>query len=81
MIETEEDIEKLDKDKMNLTQELDRVQKEALIWQRKVRIWYIGKQLLCVDSMCDKVLAYSSNTANTKHLHAIAIFIVRALSI
>lgn len=40
MIEMEEDIERLDKDKINLTQELDRVQKEALIWQRKVPIPY-----------------------------------------
>lgn len=36
LIEMEEDIERLDKDKINFTQELDRVQKEALIWQRKV---------------------------------------------
>ncbi|KAJ8727957.1 hypothetical protein PYW08_016342 [Mythimna loreyi] len=35
IIQLEEDIEQLDKEKMNLTQELDRVQREALIWQRK----------------------------------------------
>lgn len=39
----EEDIERLDKDKMNLTQELDRVQKEALLWQRKVYLTYENK--------------------------------------
>ncbi|XP_063897908.1 coiled-coil domain-containing protein 40-like [Helicoverpa armigera] len=35
IIQLEDEIEELDKDKMNLTQELDRVQREALIWQRK----------------------------------------------
>ncbi|CAH0579188.1 unnamed protein product [Chrysodeixis includens] len=35
IIQLEEEIEVLDKEKMNLTQELDRVQREALIWQRK----------------------------------------------
>lgn len=41
LIEMEEDIDRLDKDKMNLSQELDRVQKEALIWQRKVPYLFI----------------------------------------
>ncbi|KAH9640112.1 hypothetical protein HF086_016043 [Spodoptera exigua] len=35
IIQLEDEIEQLDKEKMNLTQELDRVQREALIWQRK----------------------------------------------
>ncbi|CAB3253752.1 unnamed protein product [Arctia plantaginis] len=35
IIQLEDDIEELDKEKMNLTQDLDRVQREALIWQRK----------------------------------------------
>ncbi|KAM3964343.1 LOW QUALITY PROTEIN: lethal (2) 41Ab [Aphomia sociella] len=35
IIQLEEDIETMDKDKVNLTQDLDRVQREALIWQRK----------------------------------------------
>ncbi|CAK1595867.1 unnamed protein product [Parnassius mnemosyne] len=35
IFELEEDIEALEKEKINLTQELDRVQREALIWQRK----------------------------------------------
>ncbi|KPJ02646.1 Coiled-coil domain-containing protein 40 [Papilio xuthus] len=35
IIELEEDIEALKKEKINLTQDLDRVQREALIWQRK----------------------------------------------
>uniref|UniRef100_A0A2A4JTG9 Cilia- and flagella-associated protein 157 n=2 Tax=Heliothis virescens TaxID=7102 RepID=A0A2A4JTG9_HELVI len=35
IIQLEDEIEELDKEKMNLTQELDRVQREALIWQRK----------------------------------------------
>ncbi|KAJ0177053.1 hypothetical protein K1T71_007062 [Dendrolimus kikuchii] len=35
IIQLEEEIEEMDKDKMNLTQDLDRVQREALIWQRK----------------------------------------------
>ncbi|XP_026725208.1 coiled-coil domain-containing protein 40 [Trichoplusia ni] len=35
IIQLEEEIEALDKEKMNLAQELDRVQREALIWQRK----------------------------------------------
>ncbi|CAK1547011.1 unnamed protein product [Leptosia nina] len=35
IIQLEEDIEAMEKDKINLTQELDRVQREALIWQRK----------------------------------------------
>ncbi|VVD04472.1 unnamed protein product [Leptidea sinapis] len=37
IIQLQEDIETMEKDKINLTQELDRVQREALIWQRKVR--------------------------------------------
>ncbi|XP_059059138.1 GRIP and coiled-coil domain-containing protein 2 [Achroia grisella] len=35
IIQLEEDIETMDKEKINLTQDLDRVQREALIWQRK----------------------------------------------
>ncbi|XP_063380466.1 coiled-coil domain-containing protein 40 [Cydia fagiglandana] len=35
VFDLEETIESLDKEKMNLTQSLDRVQREALIWQRK----------------------------------------------
>ncbi|XP_046960067.1 coiled-coil domain-containing protein 40 [Vanessa cardui] len=35
IIQMEEDIEAFEKEKINLTQELDRVQREALIWQRK----------------------------------------------
>ncbi|XP_045525961.1 coiled-coil domain-containing protein 40 isoform X1 [Pieris brassicae] len=35
IIQLEEDIEAMEKDKINLTQDLDRVQREALIWQRK----------------------------------------------
>ncbi|XP_052759423.1 myosin-3 [Galleria mellonella] len=35
IIQLEEDIETMDKEKVNLTQDLDRVQREALIWQRK----------------------------------------------
>ncbi|KAL4709969.1 hypothetical protein ACJJTC_003932 [Scirpophaga incertulas] len=35
ILQLEEDIEALDKEKVNLTQDLDRVQREALIWQRK----------------------------------------------
>ncbi|XP_050670770.1 girdin isoform X2 [Leptidea sinapis] len=35
IIQLQEDIETMEKDKINLTQELDRVQREALIWQRK----------------------------------------------
>ncbi|XP_038212034.1 coiled-coil domain-containing protein 40 [Zerene cesonia] len=35
IIQLEEDIEAMEKEKINLTQELDRVQREALIWQRK----------------------------------------------
>ncbi|XP_037872586.1 CAP-Gly domain-containing linker protein 1 [Bombyx mori] len=35
IIQLEEDIDAMDKEKMNLTQELDRVQREALVWQRK----------------------------------------------
>ncbi|XP_075973256.1 lethal (2) 41Ab [Anticarsia gemmatalis] len=35
IIQLEEEIEEMDKEKMNLTQELDKVQREALIWQRK----------------------------------------------
>ncbi|XP_030024984.1 coiled-coil domain-containing protein 40 isoform X2 [Manduca sexta] len=35
IIQLEDDIEAMEKDKINLTQELDRVQREALIWQRK----------------------------------------------
>lgn len=36
IIQIEEEIEAYEKEKMNLTQELDRAQREALIWQRKV---------------------------------------------
>lgn len=36
IIQIEEEIEAYEKEKMNLTQDLDRVQREALIWQRKV---------------------------------------------
>ncbi|KAL0892816.1 hypothetical protein ABMA27_014509 [Loxostege sticticalis] len=35
IIQLEEEIENMDKEKVNLTQDLDRVQREALIWQRK----------------------------------------------
>ncbi|XP_053607595.1 coiled-coil domain-containing protein 40 [Plodia interpunctella] len=35
IIQLEEDIDTMDKEKSNLTQELDKIQKEALIWQRK----------------------------------------------
>ncbi|XP_063618256.1 coiled-coil domain-containing protein 40 [Cydia splendana] len=35
VFDLEESIESMDKEKMNLTQSLDRVQREALIWQRK----------------------------------------------
>nr|CBH09299.1 putative cohesin subunit [Heliconius melpomene] len=35
IIQIEEEIEAYEKEKMNLTQELDRAQREALIWQRK----------------------------------------------
>ncbi|XP_026490802.2 coiled-coil domain-containing protein 40 [Vanessa tameamea] len=35
IIQMEEDIEAFEKEKINLTQDLDRVQREALIWQRK----------------------------------------------
>lgn len=37
IFELEEEIDAMDKGKTNLTQELDRVQREALIWQRKVK--------------------------------------------
>lgn len=36
----EEEIEAFEKEKINLTQELDRVQREALIWERKVSKHY-----------------------------------------
>lgn len=35
IIQIEEEIEAFEKEKMNLAQELDRIQREALIWQRK----------------------------------------------
>ncbi|CAH0398019.1 unnamed protein product [Chilo suppressalis] len=35
IIQLEEEIEAMDKEKVNLTQQLDQVQREALIWQRK----------------------------------------------
>ncbi|XP_073944706.1 coiled-coil domain-containing protein 40-like [Choristoneura fumiferana] len=35
VFELEESIETMDKEKINLTQDLDRMQREALIWQRK----------------------------------------------
>ncbi|XP_072932201.1 coiled-coil domain-containing protein 40 [Epargyreus clarus] len=35
IIQLEDDIEALDKEKINLTQDLDRVTREALIWERK----------------------------------------------
>lgn len=37
IIELEEEIDAMDKEKINLAQDLDRVTREALIWQRKVK--------------------------------------------
>lgn len=36
IFQLEDDIENMESEKMNLTQDLDRMQREALIWQRKV---------------------------------------------